>query len=393
MKNIFLFVVILIMVFSFISCSEKSPITPDVMLTAEDDAPVTPSQENIQDDVPEVVLGEDTTESENVKSYTSTVNNNLNGAEILYAGDFYIYNDFVAMPENEYTGGEYFLYRVKYDERRNDNYVPEVIYAPYFAARNMCIYGNKLYFTSGGGGGRHLLELDLNTLENKELHDNLSSEFGYFVDSLQLVGDKLYFECNGSIYRMKTDQSEFEVLLDGQNDFSSYMLGVMDKYVFYQNYNDYQLRCIDTETGADSLFKDNYIVNLVNFYDGRVYYTDDKKLISSDASGIETRTVFELEEDEVFHALNVADGYVYYVVTKASVDQMQGTEYQTIYEYNLNGGEKRKLYSGAFFYQLTVENGKLYFYEKYPDVFTSQLKCLDPKTLQAELFIPANAIP
>lgn len=381
MKKTIFAVLALLMMFSLASCLKDKPITHDVTVPTENETPVIPPETDTLENITDGTPAENIPQPQAVKSYTSTVNNNLNGATVLYADDFYIYNDFLEDPENEYTGGEHRIYRVRTDEKLDGSYIREEIYAPYFAARNMCIYDNKLYFTSGGGGGRHLIELDLNTLESKELHDNLSGEYGYFVDSLQLVGDKLYFECNGSIYRMKPDQSEFEVLMEAQNDFSSYMLGVMDDYVFYQNHNAYQLRRIDIKTGEDTLFLEDFVDGIVNFYNGRVYYTDGNKLMSSDIDGIEIRTVLELEENQRFHAINISDGYVYYVINDIPTGFAQKVEYQTMYEYNLNGGGKRLLREGMYFYQLIVENGKLFFYERYPYSVSGQLKCIDPATL------------
>ncbi|MBE6687642.1 MAG: hypothetical protein E7588_00005 [Ruminococcaceae bacterium] len=389
MKKTFLFVLTALMIFCVVSCAEDKPVTPDVTVPVENDLPdashetdILPAEDNEkhEDDEPPIELTQK-------KSYANTINNNLNGATVLYADDFYIYDTFIEVPDDEYMGGEHRVYRAWLPGvDGHEEYVSEEIYAPYFAARNMCIYDNKLYFTTGGGGGRHLVELDLDTLESKNLHDNLTPDFGYFIDFLQLVDDKLYFECNGSIYRMKTDQTEFEVLKDGENDFSSYMLGVVDNYLFYFIHNDYELRRIDLQTKQDTLVLDNYSHDFVNFYGGRIYYNNGRKLMSSDADGVEIRTVFELEENESFRAINISDGYVYYTVAELSESSFQNSfqkeTQHVVYEYNLNGGEKRHIYTGDNLYQLIVQNGYLFFYELHPYAVSGQFKCIDPVNLQ-----------
>jgi hypothetical protein len=135
---------------------------------------------------------------------------------------------------------------------------------------------------------------------------------------------------------MKPDESEFEVLFDGKNDFSCRMLGVIDKYVFYASHNNYELCKIDTETKEQTLFMDSFVDNIVNFYDNRIYYTDGKRLISSDLDGFEKRTVLELAENEVFSAVNIANGYVYYVVNNIPENPGYDGIYLSQYQKNQN---------------------------------------------------------
>ena len=173
------------------------------------------------------------------------------------------------------------------------------------------------------------------------------------------------------------------------------MIGVVDKYVFYASHNNYELRRINIETKEQTWFMDNFVDNIVNFYDNRIYYTDGKKLISSDLDGFEKRTVLEIAENEVFSAVNIADGYVYYVVNNipqnpgydgtylTQYQKNHSGEFETLYEYNLNGGERRELMSGSRFTSLTYENGKLYFYIYHYDIDSTSFIELDPRTLNS----------
>ncbi len=376
MKKTFLIFLAAAAMLSAAACKKKQPteLTDDKQpdISAQQQIDIDNEPENAQNPFENNENSFDI-EQETATAFNSSINNILNGAMLISADDYIIFGKFEPNPEDEYIGGEYRLYRANRDFSE-----PQLIYEPYFMVHNMCIYDGKLYFTSGGGGGRHMFGLDLDTLECKALHDNLSSDDGLlFIDSLQLVDGMLYFEYNGSFCRMKPDQSEFEILYDGEYNFSLSMLGVADGYIFYGNYNDDSVRRLELETGEETVFLESFMDGCINFYDGRIYYTDAQRLISSDLDGIEKRTVFELDENKKFHALNICDGYVYYVATSPA----DSGQPQELYEYNLHGGENRLLHSGVYLYQLTAENGKLYFYESYTDFSDNVLKELDPKTL------------
>lgn len=390
MKQVLLFVFLLSSFAYMLSCTDNNNFMPPENNTENN------TENNIVEIFPEqknytgekvIVDVNSTPEKEDEKKavvYTNPNGNIANGGIVLNCGDYLYYDVFVEDPENEYTGGAHSIFKVKSDFSEPAT----ELFCPYFQTKGMLMIDDKLYFSSGGGGGRYIYEVDTESGEHKTLHDNFHDPGYIFADSLYYYDGFLYIEVNGSIYRMKPDQSEFEVLLEAPPELGIWLMGVENGSVFYWDNMNGNIHRLD-ESG-DNIIIENYMGAFLNIYGRRLYYlnsiiseedalnTVTSEIVSCDFDGLEKRTVIQFKGGENIVNMNVTDGYIYYTVNNGD-----GTGTYSLCEYNINGGEKRVLYSGDICYNPNIVNGKLYHYSI--SYGTIKLRELDLETLALKI--------
>ncbi|MBQ9941220.1 MAG: DUF5050 domain-containing protein [Clostridia bacterium] len=368
MKKIFLFSIILVALMLY-SCVSDDNIPQNEVVSVPD---ITP--EIVQDEKEEVhyeivdnppVPEENKSDNKQVEYYVNSNGNLINNASALLCGDYIYYDTFVVDPTDEFMGGHHRICKIKSDFTGET----ETVFEPYFATIDMFMYDNKLYYSSGSGGGRHLLEFDTQTGNEILLHDNLPEDTNIFVNSIYFAHGFMIYECNGKIYRMKPDQTEFEVLLDAPEDWGVSLVGAEGENIFYYKYSDHTVHCMSSL--GDNVIISDYSddLNYINIYDRRVYYYDspENRIVSCDFDGLETRTVIQFEEHQTCRRINVTDGYIYYAMLVSPASENDPAETISLYEYNLNGGETRLIISEGSIYGMSVINRKIYFFENYYD--------------------------
>jgi len=382
MKKILLFIMILGSLVYMLSCADDNTVIPpesgdetDVIVEAPEQEGYTGEKINVDgNDTPETEIEEKTV------VYTNSNGNISNGGIVLDCGEYLYYDMFIEDPENEYTGGAHSIFKVK----RDFSEPATEIFCPYFQTRGMLMIDDKLYFSSGGGGGRFIYEVDTVTGEHKTLNEKFPDPYFVFADSLYYYDGYLYVEENGSIYRMKPDLSEFETVLEAPMESGVWLMGVEDGNVFYWDNANNDIHRID-ENG-DNVIIEDYMGTLFNIHGRRIYYLNSiismedalnsvtSEIVSCDFDGMERRAVLQFFKGETVVNMNVTDGYIYYTVNNGD-----GSGTYSLCEYNINGGETRVLYSGDICYNPNVVNGKLYHYVN--TYGTVQLRELDLETL------------
>lgn len=383
----FLFLILLVSSFMYMaSCVDDNDVV----------APEEKNENSIEDNIPvqdeysgeKVIVDVNDAEKieedeENVAVYTNSNGNISNGGIVLECGEYLYYDIFIEDPENEYTGGAHSIFKIKSDFSEP----AAEVFCPYFQTRGMLMIDNKLYFSSGGGGGRFIYEVDTVTGDNKTLNDNFPDPGFVFADSIYYHDGFLYIECNGSIYRMKPDQSEFETLLETQEGAGVWLMGVENGSVFYWDNNN----CIHRmDENGDNIIIENYLGTFFNICGRRLYYLNSviseedalnsvtSEIISCDFDGMERRAVIQFTGGQSVVNMNATDGYIYYTVNNGD-----GSGTYSIYEYNINGGEKRIVYTGDMCYGITIVNGKLYHYTTSYGAI--KLRELDLETLELRI--------
>ncbi len=379
MKKTFIILLVIVACLLFVCCKQEPDFTDVYDPSApEQDQPNTSQPDNNDTPNNNISVTPDINTAVNEqnahKIFLNDVNNNVNGSNVLFTDDSVIYIAFVEDPGDEYMGGGYGIFRANKDFTN-----VQQIRQPSFPLRNMLVYDNVLYYTSGDGGARRIFTLDLETLENNTFYND--EQRSTYVDFMQYYDGKIYFENDSYIARMNPDKSEFETLLTIEGEFSLSALAVFEDNIFYVNHNDNTLCRLDINTLENTVFMENYVPSPISFYNSRVYYTDGARLVSSDIEGVEKRTVIELEENEAFSTLNVADGYIYYSYSSEQNPFNRNDEYY-LCRYNLNGGDNKLIHSGDHYSQLSINNGKIYAVLNDSDLYTTELYEIDPETLQ-----------
>lgn len=386
MKKALFFVLLLVSCAYMFSCHSKDTVEPSV---TEPDI-IAPSEDNTEE---EVYTGDKVTvdvnnaaEKENEKSvvYTNSNGNISNGGIVLDCGEYLYYDMFIEDPENEYTGGAHSIFKVKSDFSEP----AAEVFSPYFQTRGMLMIDDKLYFSCGGGGGRFIYEVDTATGESSTFNDCFPDSDFVFADSLYYYDGFLYTECNGSIYRMKPDKSEFETILEAPEGEGVWLMGVENGSLFYWDNTKNEMHRMD-ENGDNVIIKD-YMGSFFNIHGRRLYYLNSiisiedslngvtSEIVSCDFDGLEERAVIQFTDGQSVVNMNVTDGYIYYTVNNGD-----GTGTYSLCEYNINGGETRVLYNGDICYDPNVVNGKLYHYVNTYGMV--QLRVLDLETLEVEM--------
>ena len=213
--------------------------------------------------------------------------------------------------------------------------------------------GDWIYYVNGKG---ELYKMKKDGSNKTKVRNRTSNGYNY----INAIGDYIFFQSGiaGSIYRMKTDGSEYTCINDGnrRNDvkvkdgwiyFIISGIGEDPSYLYRMDFNGENITKISPEECHEYIIKDDYIYYRC-YVGGRM---EDLYRMKLDG----TENIKLNKEYSVFQGLNYYNGYIYFANGSTASGKL--------YRISANGGDTEKVTDFSV-QSPYVEDGYIYYYEK-----------------------------
>jgi len=181
--------------------------------------------------------------------------------------------------------------------------------------------------------------------------------------AVNVVDNWIYYFCSSGIYKIRIDGTGRTKIV---NDALSYphAMCIDNGWIYYtsysvDDYSHYLYKIRIDGTGRTKLTTDNDI-SYIHVFDNWIYYKNYYGISAIKIDGTNKREIM----DDVYYAINIVDGWIYYMTSEFDEyydyydDEYTYTSYDNLYKVKTNGTQKTKLLTGNF----SFSEGEYYLY-------------------------------